>query len=155
MADAVFSWQYRDSTSPHYSRHHTCTSSSHHMTSQPTMSHNHIALQPHPITFHSFPSHRIKSHHITWNIITSHHIISSHLTSTQPHDIIPHHHSTSPPPTHKGNTTNQPLKQLRQTEWLIANPYKKFVLGRALVGGAAQFYQSLSLAETSAPSWLG
>ena len=87
LAGAVSSWQRFTTSYKHIS--------SHHITSQPAISHKHIAL--HHIPSHSIPSHPIVLNRITSHNITSHHIISLRLISprTQPHDIIPHHQSTS------------------------------------------------------------
>ena len=132
LAGAVSSWQRFTTSYKHIS--------SHHITSQPAISHKHIAL--HHIPSQSIPSHPIVLNRITSHNITSHHITSSHLVSshlepnhmTSYHIITAHHITTTNTP----REHNQPLlKQHQQTDLLIASPYKKFVLGGALVGGAA------------------
>ena len=138
MADAVFSWQYRDSTSPHDSRHHTVQA---HLT------------QPHRITttschipFRPIPSYQITSHHMTSSHLVSSHLEPNHMT---PHHIITAHHITT---TNTSREHNQPLlKQHQHTERLNATPHKNSFWAAHWLVALRTFYQILSLAETSAP----
>lgn len=65
----------------HFTTSHNCIAS-HHMASQLTTSHKHIASQPHNI-----PCHPMVSHHITSHQVTSHDSAPQHVASHTAHHM--------------------------------------------------------------------